>query len=107
MSGLLGTHFSRDLLVFLFAVGGGVTLSGIIANLYRLVAAKKPEGRTGIAVYYVVMAFAGPSVLLGNATRSYRKDACSNVAYMAAVAIASYWAFLLGMGILSAYGAIK
>ena len=107
MSGLLGTHFSRDLLVFLFAVGGGVTLSGIIANLYRLVAAKKPKGRTGVAVYYAVMAFAGPSVLLENATRSYRKDACSNMAYMAAVAIASYWAFLLGMGLLTVYGVAR
>jgi len=53
------------------------------------------------------MAFAGPSVLLENATRSYRKDACSNMVYMFAVAIASYWAFALGMGLLSAYGAIK
>jgi hypothetical protein len=107
MTGLLGTHFSRDLLVFLFAVGGGVTLSGIIANVYRLVAAKKPESRTGTAVYYAVMAFAGPSVLLENATRSYRKDACSNMAYMFAVVIASYWAYLLGMGILTACNVIK
>lgn len=107
MSGLLGTHFSHDLMVFLFAVCGGVTLSGITANIYRLLAAKKPEGKTGTAVYYAVMAFAGPSVLLENATRSYRKDTCSNMAYMFAVAIASYWAFVLGMGLLTAYNVIK
>jgi hypothetical protein len=107
MTGLLGWHFSRDLLVFLFAVGGGITLSGIIANIYRLVAAKKPEGKAGTAIYYAVMAFAGPSVLLGNATRSYRKDTCSNMAYVFAVAIASYWAFVLGMGLLTAYNVVK
>lgn len=105
--GLLGMHFSRDLLVFLFAVAGGVTLSGITANLYRLVAAKKPEGKAGTVAYYAVMAFAGPSVILENATRSYRKDACSNMAYMFAVAIASYWAFVLGMGILTVYGVTR
>jgi hypothetical protein len=105
--GLLSTHFSRDLLVFLFAVAGGVTLSGITANLYRLAAAKKPESKAGTAIYYAVMAFAGPSVILENATRSYRKDACSNMAYTFAVAIASYWAFVLGMGILTVYGVTR
>jgi hypothetical protein len=106
MSGFLGEHFSHDLVIFLFAVAGGITLSGIIANLYRL-AAKKPQSRAGTVLHYAVMAFAGPTVLLGNATRSFRKEGCSNLAYLIAVAIASYWAFVLGMGILEAYAVIK
>src|SRR6185437_10105854 len=99
MSGFLGEHFSRDLMVFLFAVAGGLTLSGIIASLYRL-AAKKPQTASGSVVHYAVMAFAGPSVLFENATRSYRKRDCSDVAYLIAVAVAGYWSFLLGMGVL-------
>lgn len=106
MSGLLGEHFTRDLIVFLFAVGGGITFSGIIASLYRL-AAKKPQSKAGTVIHYAVMAFAGPTVLLGNATRSFRKENCSNLAYAIAVAVASYWAFVLGMGILTVYGVIK
>jgi hypothetical protein len=106
MSGFLTAHFSRDLIVFLFAVSGGITFSGIIASVYRL-AAKKPQGNTGRVLHYAVMAFAGPSVLLGNATRSYRKEGCSNLAYVMAIAVASYWAFVLGMGILTVYGVIK
>jgi hypothetical protein len=106
MSGFLGEHFSHDLVVFLFAVAGGITFSGIIANLYRL-AAKKPQSKTGTVLHYAVMAFAGPNVLLGNATRSFRKEGCSNLAYVIAVAVASYWAFVLGMAILEAYAVIK
>lgn len=106
MSGFLGEHFSRDLIVFLFAVAGGITFSGIIANLYRL-AARKPQSTAGTVLHYAVMAFAGPTVLLGNATRSFRKEGCSNLAYVIAVAVASYWAFVLGMGILEAYAVIK
>ena len=98
---LLGEHFVRDLLVLLFAVTGGLTLSGIVANIYRLLA-RKPEGKTQTMVYYAVMALAGPSVLFENATKSYRKSACSRMAYGFAVAIAGYWAFILGVAILSA-----
>ncbi|HXL71121.1 MAG TPA: hypothetical protein VN935_07750 [Rhizomicrobium sp.] len=106
MSGFLTEHFSRDLIMFLFAVSGGITFSGIIASTYRL-AARKPQSKAGTVLHYAVMAFAGPSVLLGNATRSYRKESCSNLAYVMAIAVASYWAFVLGMGILTVYGVIK
>lgn len=106
MSGFFGERFSHDLIIFLFAVAGGITFSGIVANLYRL-AAKKPQSKGGTVLHYAVMAFAGPTVLLGNATRSFRKESCSNLAYVMAVAVASYWAFVLGMGILEAYAVIK
>jgi hypothetical protein len=96
----LGDHFVRDLTVLLFALTGGLTLSGIIANIYRLIA-DKPQSRGGTAVYYAVMVFAGASVLLENATRTYRKKDCSAPAYGFAVAIVGYWCFILGLGVLA------
>lgn len=106
MSGILDGQFARDLIEFLFAVSGGITFSAIIANTYRLLA-RKPKTSAATVFHYAVMAVAGPSVLLENATRSYRKAGCSDMAYMMAVVIASYWAFLLGLGILTAYGAVR
>ena len=64
----------------LFALAGGLTLSGIVANVYRLLAGK-PEGQPAAWVYYGVMLFAGPSVLFENSTRSFRKKECSGAAY--------------------------
>jgi hypothetical protein len=83
----------------LFAVAGGLTLSGIVANLYRLVA-RKPQRRAEKLIFYAVMALAGPSVLFDNATRSFRSNHCSRTAYGFAVAIAGYWAFALGLAVI-------
>ena len=94
------THLLRDLTVLLFALTGGLTVSGITANIYRLLA-HKPENRGQTILYYAVMTLAGASVLLENATRSYRKKDCSAAAYGFAVAIVGYWCFILGVGILS------
>jgi hypothetical protein len=85
----------RHLLLLLFAVAGGLTLSGIVANTYRLVA-KKPQGRAETYAFYAVMVLAGPSVLFENSTRSFRKKECSNMAYGFAVGLAAYWSFMLG-----------
>jgi hypothetical protein len=95
-----GSHFLRDLLVLLFAVTAGLTLSGIIANIYRLFA-RKPQSRGETALYYGIMVLAGASVLLENATRSYRKKDCSAPAYGFAIAIVGYWCFVLGIVVLS------
>ena len=97
---MLGEHFLRDATVLMFALAGGLTFSGIIANIYRLLA-RKPQNRGETALYYAVMAFAGPSVLLENATRSYRKKESSAPAYGFAIAIVGYWCFVLGIGVLS------
>jgi hypothetical protein len=85
----------RHFLLLLFSVAGGLTLSGIVANLYRLLG-KKPQGRAATCAFYGVMLLAGPSVLLGNATRSFRKKECSRVAYGFALGLATYWSFMLG-----------
>jgi hypothetical protein len=85
----------RDFLLVMFAIGAGLTLSGIVANLYRLMASKpKSDGETWI--YYGVMVLAGPSVLFDNATRSFRKKECTGWALAFALLLAVYWAMVLG-----------
>lgn len=82
--------------VVLFATTAGFTASGIVANLYRLVApkAEKPLER---AAYFAVMVVAGPTVLFDNAARSWRTKACSSLAFWLAAAISGYWSFALGL----------
>ena len=88
----------RNLLLLLFSFAGGLTLSGITANLYRMTAGK-PQSRAATCVYYAVMVLAGPSVLLDNSTRSFRRKECSRAAYGFAMGLAAYWAFMLGLGL--------
>jgi len=75
---------------------GGFALSGIVANLYRLLAPKQESGAKK-AAYYMVMVVAGPSVLFDNAARSWRKKACSTVAFWLAAALSAYWSFIIGL----------
>jgi hypothetical protein len=86
----------HNLMVVLFATTAGFTASGIIANLYRLVA-KKAEKPLARIAYVIVMIVAGPSVLFDNAARSWRTKACSAVAFGLAAAISGYWSFALGL----------
>jgi hypothetical protein len=97
---MLGPGLTRDIVVVLFATTSGFTASGILANLYRLVA-DKPESGAGKTAYYAVMVVAGPNVLLENAAQSLKKKACSKVAFWLAAAIAAYWSFALGLFVLN------
>lgn len=90
----------HTLILAFFLLAGGLTLSGIVANAYRLVA-NKPEGLFATCAYYGVMLLAGPSVLFENSTRSFRKKECSRIAYSFAVSLAAYWAFMLGLAMLN------
>jgi hypothetical protein len=90
----------KDLLFLLFALAGGLTLSGIVANLYTILG-RKPVSRAETVLYYAVMAVAGPSVLFNNATKTFRARTCSLAAYIFAVLLACYWSFALGLVILS------
>lgn len=83
------------LMKLLFSTTGGLVLSGIVANLYRLLA-RKPKGTAERLCYLGVMTLAGPSVLIDNATRSFRRNDCSNVAYVFALGLTAYWSFALG-----------
>lgn len=85
----------RNFLLMMFAIAGGLTLSGIVANLYRLTATK-PKTAGEMWLYYGVMALAGPSVLFDNATRTFRKKECTRMAFAFAISLATYWAMLLG-----------
>ena len=95
----------RHFMLLLFSIAGGLTLSGIVANFYRLIA-RKPEGKLATCAYYVVMLLAGPSVLFENSTRSFRKKECSGFAYGFAVSLAGYWAFMIGLVVIDATLAI-
>ena len=87
---------SWTLMVMLFSATAGLTVSGITANLYRLLA-KKPQSKTGSAVHLAVMVFAGASVLIENSTASMRSRDCSRLAYGFALLLATYWCFILGL----------
>lgn len=89
----------HNIFVALFATTAGFTASGIIANLYRLMA-KKPDAGLGRVVYVAVMIIAGPSVLFENAARAWRGKDCSALAFWLAAAISSYWSFALGLLVL-------
>jgi hypothetical protein len=93
------TGIAHDLIVALFATAAGFTASGIMANLYKLVA-NKPETLSGRIGYVAVMVLAGPNVLFGNATTSFRKKSCSTLAYWIAAAITAYWSFVIGLFLL-------
>jgi hypothetical protein len=86
--------------VLLFAIAAGATLSGIIANLYRL-AASRQKSTLNTIVHCAVMVFAGPVVLVENSTRAFRKKSCSPAAWGLALAVSAYWSFAMGVLILS------
>ncbi len=86
----------KDILLIAFCTLAGFTASGILANLYRLVA-KKPDTTVGRLGYVAVMVVAGPNVLFENAATSFRAKDCSSFAFWLAAAISGYWSFALGM----------
>jgi len=87
-------------LLLLFATAGGLTLSGIVANLYRILA-RKPRSTAERLFYLGVMTVAGPSVLIDNATRSFRGHNCSRGAYAFALGLTGYWSFALGYAVIA------
>ncbi|MBS0471803.1 MAG: hypothetical protein JSR60_12075 [Proteobacteria bacterium] len=91
----------RDIFVTVFATLAGFTASGILANLYRLIASK-PVSAAGRFGYVAVMVVAGPNVLFENAAASLRAKDCSRFAFWLAASISGYWSFVLGMLILYA-----
>lgn len=86
----------HSLMVVMYATTAGFTASGIIANIYRLVA-KKAEKPLARLAYVAVMVIAGPTVLFDNAARSWRTKACSGTAFWLAAALSGYWSFALGL----------
>lgn len=91
-----GEKLYKDIFLVGFATLAGFTASGIIANLYRILA-DKPETTSGRIGYIAVMVVAGPNVLFQNAATSFRAKACSSFAFWLAAAISAYWSFALGL----------
>ena len=92
----------REVTILFFSIACGLTTSGIVANLYRLVipAAKKlPE----TMLHWPIMALAGPSVLFENASKSLRTKKCSIPGYCFAISLSLYWSFAIGLLMLSFY----
>ena len=90
----------HNFIVFSFSVAAGMTTAGLLASLYGLLA-NEPSTRLGTFVHYAVMVIAGPVVLAGNSTKSFRKKECSMAAYALALALSLYWSFATGVFILS------
>lgn len=86
-------------IVFLFAIAAGITASGLMGSIYRLVASE-PKTKLATVLHYAVMVIAGPVILIGNSTKSYRKKQCSKIAYAVAIALSGYWSFAMGVLIL-------
>ncbi len=87
---------AHDLLVSLFVTAAGMTASGIVANLYRLLVGKTASAG-GRVLYLVVMVIAGPNVLLESAARARRKKKCSRAAFWLAAALSGYWSLAIGL----------
>ena len=89
----------HTVMVFLFAVGAGMTAAGLISSIYGIFA-DEPSTRLGTLMLYAVMVVAGPLVLAGNSTRSFRNRECSKLAYALALVLSVYWSFATGLFIL-------
>jgi len=99
-SQLRGYGQMHDLMVFLFVIASGLTVSGIVANAYRLAIKPTPETNK-MAAHWLIMMIAGPTVWIERATQSFRAKKFAGSAYTLAVSGCLYWAFIIGLFMLS------
>ncbi len=90
----------HDFIVLLFTIAAGMTASGILASIYRMIGTE-PQTWVGTCLHYAVMVIAGPVVLISNSTKSFREKRCSKPAYALAMALSAYWSFITGVFIVS------
>jgi hypothetical protein len=95
----------HEVTVFFFAVAGGLTISGIVANIYRLVVAVAKD-LPYTTLHWVIMVLAGPSLLFENASQSVRTKKCSIPGYCFAIGLSLYWSFAIGLFMLNMYIAV-
>ena len=86
----------HDTIVALFAIAAGFTASGIVANLYRLMAGKTP-GKLAKNAYWAVIAVAGPILLLEKAAQAKRARSLPHYAFWMASALCGYWSLAIGI----------
>jgi hypothetical protein len=96
----------RDFMLVVFATLSGFTASGILANLYRIIA-KEPEGTFGRVSYLIIMTVAGPNIYFENAAQALRAKKSSPVAFWMAAALAGYWSFTIGLLVIAAVLALQ
>lgn len=92
----------HSLVVFLFVIGAGFTISGLVAAGYRL-SGFVPQTISGRIAEAAVLIFAGPTTYIGNATASLKKKECSTVAYLLVLAICGFWSFVTGLFAMSVW----
>jgi hypothetical protein len=96
----------HSLVVFLFAIGAGLTFSGLVASIYGLLGIA-PKTVVGRIVEAGVLIFAGPTTYIGNATASLKKKECSPAGYLFMLAICGFWSFATGMFVLSVFLSLR
>jgi hypothetical protein len=89
--------------ILFFIVAGGLTLSGLVVTTYRLFATMTTEENP--MVYYPVIAFAGPSVLMENATKSLRTKQGNLADCVIAGFFSVFWSLILGLPLFALCGA--
>jgi len=90
----------HEVTVFFFAIAAGLTLSGIVANIYKLVV-RTAKGLPETTLHWIIMVLAGPSVLFENASQSLRTKKCSVPGYCFAIGLSLYWSFAIGLFMLN------
>ena len=95
----------HELMVFLFAIASGLTVSGITANVYWIIAKPGVDAQQGIT-HWLVMAIAGPTVWIDRVTRSFRTEKSAWTLYAFMISACLYWAYVIGLFTLSVAVAI-
>lgn len=90
----------HSFIVFLFTLGAGFTVSGLIAAIYRL-SGFVPQTIAGRIVEAAVLIFAGPTTYIANATASLKKKEFSAVGYLLVIGICGFWSFTTGLFVLT------
>ena len=96
----------KDLMIVLFAMAAGYTVSGIASNLYQLIAGK-PEQSLARPSHLLVMVLAGPNVILDKVASARKARNCSVALFWLVVAISSYWSFVIGLFLLNVAVVLK
>ncbi len=89
----------HDAFVALFAIAAGFTASGIVTNLYRLLAGARPS-KLSQRAFWAVVAVAGPIMLIERAAKAKRAQSLSRYGFWAATAFCGYWSFAIGLFVL-------
>jgi hypothetical protein len=95
----------HELVLLLFAVAAGVTASGVVTTVFRLVAVA-PQTKIAILIHWIVMAIAGPVILIENSTRAFHKETCTLADYSQALALSVFWSLTTGLFLLLIYLAL-